>query len=121
MSPLGGVIGLSPRRQRSRPRARRSTVSSSFEGRPALVTGASRGMGLAIAQSLVDRGARVVVTARKPDALAAAVETLGGPGVAVRVPAHAGAPGPRAEAVRTAVEMFGSLDMLVGNVGVNPV
>ena len=52
---------------------------SSFEGRTALVTGASRGIGLAIAQSLVERGARVVITARNPDALAEAVELLGGP------------------------------------------
>jgi FAD/FMN-containing dehydrogenase len=47
---------------------------STFEGRTALVTGASRGIGLAIATSLVDRGARVVLTARRPEALAEAVE-----------------------------------------------
>jgi NAD(P)-dependent dehydrogenase (short-subunit alcohol dehydrogenase family) len=82
-----------------------------MDGRTALVTGASRGIGLAIAQSLVERGARVVVTARKPDALAEAVETLGGPQVAVAVPGHAGDAGHRAEAVRTAVETFGSLDL----------
>jgi NAD(P)-dependent dehydrogenase (short-subunit alcohol dehydrogenase family) len=94
---------------------------SSFEGRTALVTGASRGIGLAIAQSLVDRGARVVVTARKPDALAEAVEQLGGREKAVAVAGNAGDPEHRAEAVRTAVETFGSLDHLVGNVGINPV
>src|SRR3954463_3413939 len=92
-----------------------------MEGRTALVTGASRGIGLAIAQSLVARGARVVLTARKPDALAEAVELLGGPEVAVEVPGHAGDVEHRAAAVRTAVQTFGSLDMLVGNVGVNPV
>ncbi len=62
-----------------------------------------------------------MLTARKPDALAEAVESLGGPEVAVAVPGHAGDAGHRAEAVRTAIETFGSLDMLVGNVGVNPV
>jgi NAD(P)-dependent dehydrogenase (short-subunit alcohol dehydrogenase family) len=94
---------------------------SSFEGRTALVTGGSRGIGLAIAQSLVDRGARVVVTARKPEALAEAVEQLGGPEKAVAVAGNAGDPEHRAEAVRTAVETFGSLDHVVGNVGINPV
>ena len=94
---------------------------STFEGRTALVTGASRGIGLAIAQSLVDRGARVVVTARKPDALAEAVEVLGGAEKAVAVAGNAADPEHRAEAVRTAIDTFGSLDCLVGNVGINPV
>ncbi len=92
-----------------------------FEGRTALVTGASRGIGLAIAQSLVARGARVVVTGRRPDALAEAVTALGGAEVAVGVAGNAGDAEHRAEAVRTAVETFGSLDVLVGNVGINPV
>jgi NAD(P)-dependent dehydrogenase (short-subunit alcohol dehydrogenase family) len=92
-----------------------------LDGRTALVTGGSRGIGLAIAQSLVDRGARVVLTARKPEALAEAVTALGGPDVAVAVTGNAGDAEHRASAVRTAVETFGSLDMLVGNVGINPV
>jgi NAD(P)-dependent dehydrogenase (short-subunit alcohol dehydrogenase family) len=92
-----------------------------LEGRTALVTGGSRGIGLAIAQSLVDRGARVVLTARKPEALAEAVTALGGPDVAVAVAGNAADAEHRATAVRTAVETFGSLDMLVGNVGINPV
>jgi NAD(P)-dependent dehydrogenase (short-subunit alcohol dehydrogenase family) len=91
-----------------------------LEGRTALVTGASRGIGLAIAQSLVARGARVVVTARKADALAEAVTALGGPEVAVAVPGNAGDAEHRAAAVRTALDTFGSLDKLVGNVGINP-
>ena len=93
----------------------------SFEGRTALVTGGSRGIGLGIAESLVKRGAKVVLTARKPEALAEAVESLGGSDVAVAVAGNAGDAEHRATAVRTAVETFGSLDMLVGNVGINPV
>jgi NAD(P)-dependent dehydrogenase (short-subunit alcohol dehydrogenase family) len=97
------------------------TPVGTLEGRTALVTGASRGIGLAIAQSLVARGARVVVTGRRPDALAEAVTALGGPEVAVGVAGNAGDAEHRTEAVRTAVETFGSLEMLVGNVGINPV
>lgn len=92
-----------------------------LDGRTALVTGASRGIGLAIARSLVDRGARVVITARKPEALTEAVDSLGGPDVAVGVAGNAGDAEHRAAAVRTAIDTFGSLDMLVGNVGINPV
>jgi NAD(P)-dependent dehydrogenase (short-subunit alcohol dehydrogenase family) len=97
------------------------TPVGTLEGRTALVTGASRGIGLAIAQSLVARGARVVVTGRRPDALAEAVTALGGPEVAVGIAGNAGDAEHRAEAVRTAVETFGGLEMLVGNVGINPV
>ena len=92
-----------------------------FDGRTALVTGASRGIGLGIAQSLVRRGARVVVTARKQEALTEAVTALGGPDVAVGVAGNAADPAHRTEAVRTAVDTFGGLDVLVGNVGINPV
>jgi NAD(P)-dependent dehydrogenase (short-subunit alcohol dehydrogenase family) len=95
--------------------------AGSLNGRTALVTGGSRGIGLGIAQSLVARGARVVLTARKPEALTEAVAALGGPEVAVAVPGNAGDAEHRAAAVRTAVDTFGSLDMLVGNVGINPV
>jgi NAD(P)-dependent dehydrogenase (short-subunit alcohol dehydrogenase family) len=94
---------------------------STFEGRTALVTGASRGIGLGIAQALVARGARVVITARRPEALAEAVEVLGGPEKAVAVAGNVTDPDHRAEAVRTAIDTFGSLDVLVGNVGINPV
>jgi 3-oxoacyl-[acyl-carrier protein] reductase len=48
-------------------------------GRGYLLTGASRGLGLATARALVDDGARVLVSARSADAVAAAVEQLGGP------------------------------------------
>lgn len=89
-------------------------------GKVALVTGASRGIGLGIAARLVDEGARVVLTARKPDALAEAVTSLGGAEHALGVPGNAGDAEHRADVVAQTVATFGSLDLLVNNTGINP-
>jgi 3-oxoacyl-[acyl-carrier protein] reductase len=91
-----------------------------LDGKVALVTGASRDIGLAVAQRLVDEGARVCLTARKPDALEEAVKALGGPDHALAVPGKADDPEHQAEAVARTVERFGALDVLVNNTGVNP-
>jgi NAD(P)-dependent dehydrogenase (short-subunit alcohol dehydrogenase family) len=92
-----------------------------FAGRVALITGASRGIGLAVAQRLVDEGARVAITARKPEALDAAVEQLGGSGRALAVAGRADDAEHQADAVARAVREFGRLDVLVNNTGINPV
>jgi NAD(P)-dependent dehydrogenase (short-subunit alcohol dehydrogenase family) len=96
-------------------------MTERFAGQVALITGASRGIGLAVARRLAAEGARVCVTARKPDALAAAVETLGGPDRAVAVAGRGDDADHQAAAVRAAVETFGRLDVLVSNIGINPV
>lgn len=95
-------------------------------GRAALVTGASRGIGHAVAAALLARGASVTITARKPDELDAAAARLaeGVPDGAKRVLAlagNAGDPEARAAAVQRTVAEFGSLDVLVNNTGINPV
>ncbi|WP_127479741.1 SDR family oxidoreductase [Nocardioides pantholopis] len=92
-----------------------------LQNKVAIVTGASRGIGLGIAQRLVEEGARVCVTARKPEALAEAVDALGGPEHAIAVAGNAADPGHRAEAVARTIETFGSVDLLVNNTGINPV
>lgn len=91
-----------------------------FEGKTAIVTGASRGIGLGIARRLVDEGARVVITARKKDALDEAVETLGGPDHALAVAGRADDVDHQAETVACAIDTFGSADLLVNNTGINP-
>ena len=90
-------------------------------GKAAIVTGASRGIGLGIAARLVEEGARVCLTARKPEALEEAVAALGGPDHAIAVAGRADDPAHREDAVRRTVEAFGSLDLLVNNAGINPV
>ena len=92
-----------------------------FEGKVAIVTGASRGIGLAIAERLVAEGARVTITARKQEALDEAVASLGGPDVALAVAGKGDDVAHQADAVARTIETFGSVDLLVNNTGINPV
>ncbi|MDC0770862.1 SDR family oxidoreductase [Streptomyces sp. HD] len=87
-------------------------------GRTAVVTGASRGIGLAIAQALVAAGANVVLTSRSQEAADAAAAQVGG--AAVGVGAHAVDEEAAQRCVDLTLERFGSLDILVNNAGTNP-
>ena len=93
--------------------ARREGVPSVGDMQPtAIITGASRGLGLALATGLAEAGWRLVVNARTPADLSAAAEWIGGEVVAlpgdIRDPAHRAA----------LVEAAGALDLLVNNAGI---
>lgn len=90
-------------------------------GKVAIVTGASRGIGFAVAERMVAEGARVCITARKADALAEAAERLGGPEHAIFVPGGADDLAHQDEVIAATMDAFGGLDHLVNNTGINPV
>ncbi|CAL9324485.1 MULTISPECIES: SDR family oxidoreductase [Streptomyces] len=95
-------------------------TSVELSGKVALVTGASRGIGYGVAEALVARGDRVVITGRNEDALKEAVERLGADR-AVHVAGKAHDEAHQAVAVERAMEAFGRIDFLVNNAGTNPV
>jgi NAD(P)-dependent dehydrogenase (short-subunit alcohol dehydrogenase family) len=87
-----------------------------LNGKTALVTGASRGIGRAAATCLADLGANVILTARTQEAADAAAEKIGG---AVGFAAHAADEDAARRCVDFAIQRFGSLDILVNNAGTN--
>jgi NAD(P)-dependent dehydrogenase (short-subunit alcohol dehydrogenase family) len=88
-----------------------------LSGRTAVVTGASRGIGLAIAQRLALAGAHVVVTSRRQEAVVEAAAAIGERAAGFAAPAADEEAA--AACVAFAIERFGSLDILVNNAGTN--
>ncbi|HEY8760760.1 MAG TPA: glucose 1-dehydrogenase [Candidatus Dormibacteraeota bacterium] len=86
-----------------------------LNGRNALVTGSSRGIGLAVAHALAAAGARVVLNSRDARAVRAAAEEVGNG--AVGIAADLGSPEGAAGLVDEALGALGSLDILVNNAG----
>jgi gluconate 5-dehydrogenase len=87
----------------------------SLEGRIALVTGASRGLGLAMAEALAEHGARVVLNGRDPETLRSAAARITNGEIAAFDVCDAKA-GPAA--IADIVNRFGKLDILVNNAGI---
>jgi 3-oxoacyl-[acyl-carrier protein] reductase len=86
----------------------------------AIVTGASRGIGLAVARALVDDGHRVCVTGRTETDLVEAVDLLGGAEHASYVAGRVDDAAHRDETVAATLQRWGSIDVLVNNAAVNP-
>src|SRR6266446_525250 len=94
------------------------TATFSLEDRVAIVTGASRGIGAAIARSFVGAGAKVVLASRKIESLQQLAQELGPS--AHPFAAHTGKEADCAALVGEAVRRFGKADVLVNNAGTNP-
>jgi 3-oxoacyl-[acyl-carrier protein] reductase len=86
-------------------------------GKVAVVTGSSRGLGLASARAMASEGCRVVLCARGADALAAAASSLAAPDCVATVTADVSTEAGAQLVISKAIEAFGRLDILVNNVG----
>jgi 3-oxoacyl-[acyl-carrier protein] reductase len=91
-----------------------------MNNKTALVTGGSKGIGLAIAEALIAKGYNVVITARNESEVLEAAKHLNNlsPGCAVGIQADARDYAAQAAAVSKAISEYGSLDVLVANAGV---
>jgi NAD(P)-dependent dehydrogenase (short-subunit alcohol dehydrogenase family) len=99
------------------------TARITLEGKVAIVTGGSRGIGEAIARTFAAHGARVAIAARKVDGVAAVAESISkeyGEDRALAVAVHAGKEEDCVRLVNETVARFGKVDVLVNNAGTNP-
>jgi NAD(P)-dependent dehydrogenase (short-subunit alcohol dehydrogenase family) len=93
----------------------------SLEGRVAVITGASRGIGRAIAMRFAQAGATVVVSSRKLDNVQAVADEIGrAGGQALAVQAHVGRSDEVTALVERAMETYGRVDIAVNNAATNP-
>jgi NAD(P)-dependent dehydrogenase (short-subunit alcohol dehydrogenase family) len=91
-------------------------MSTDFAGRVAIVTGAARGLGRAVAARLYERGAAVAVNVRDPSRAEAAASALGDRALAI--PGDIAAPGVPDAMVRATLDRFGRIDIVINNAAI---
>ncbi|MAH82879.1 MAG: short-chain dehydrogenase [Flavobacteriaceae bacterium] len=93
-----------------------------LDGKVAIITGSSKGIGLAIARGLAEHGANIVLSSRNQEVLDVQVNQLKKDGLnAVAHSCHVGDENQRKDLIKKTIESFGKIDILVNNAAINPV
>ncbi|SEK33108.1 NAD(P)-dependent dehydrogenase, short-chain alcohol dehydrogenase family [Aquimarina amphilecti] len=101
-----------------------NSIKQSFnlEGKVAIITGSSKGIGKSIAQGLAEQGAKVVISSRSQDAVDEVAREFQGAGLkAIGIACHVGKADQRKTLVQKTIEHYGGVDILVNNAAINPV
>jgi dehydrogenase/reductase SDR family protein 4 len=101
-----------------------TSISKQFnlEGKVAVITGSSKGIGKAIAKGFAENGAQVVVSSRSQEACDAVADEFKAAGLkAIGIACHIGKADQRENLVAKTMEAFGRIDILVNNAAINPV
>ena len=94
----------------------------SLEGKVAIITGSSKGIGKAIAKGLAENGARVVISSRSQEACDSVVTEFKKEGLnAIGISCHVGKEDQRKQLIAQTITAFGRIDILVNNAAINPV
>lgn len=93
-----------------------------LDGKVALITGSSKGIGLALAEALAEYGAKVVISSRSQDSVDEVAKNLRAKGHTVMAQAcHVGDSEQRKILVNKTIETYGGIDILINNAAINPV
>lgn len=93
-----------------------------LEGKVAIITGSSKGIGESIARGLAEFGAKVVVSSRKQEAVDAVAESFKADGLdAIGIACHVGDPEQLQNLVDQTIAAYGGVDILINNAATNPV
>jgi len=98
-----------------------STVPKRLEGKVAIVTASTAGIGYAIAEGLAENGAKVVISSRKETNVEEALQQLKSKGLEVSgCVCHVAKEGDRTKLLEETLKQYGKLDILVNNAGISP-
>lgn len=92
-----------------------------LDGKVAIITGASKGIGEAMARGLAEFGAKVVVSSRKQESVDAVADAMKADGLeATGIACHVANADQREQLINKTIEKYGQIDILINNAGTNP-